>query len=140
VVRLRARRVFPASTWISQRVTWNWHSTWSCYAWCETRAHSARSWAGGGFALPRLLQRHSALTASLILGLIWGIWHLPAFFLSGLPQNQLSLPAFLVGTVALSVLMTWVYQHTHGSILFAILIHWIFNTDFLPRGTLPILP
>src|SRR5262245_49328835 len=48
-----------------------------------------------GFALPRLLQRHSALTASLILGLIWGIWHLPAFFLSGLPQNQLSLPAFL---------------------------------------------
>jgi membrane protease YdiL (CAAX protease family) len=92
-----------------------------------------------GFALPRLLQRHSALTASIILGLIWGIWHLPAFFINGLPQNQLSLPAFLVGCVALSVLITWVYQHTQGSTLFAILIHWIFNTDFLPRGSLPAL-
>jgi membrane protease YdiL (CAAX protease family) len=92
-----------------------------------------------GFALPRLLHRHSALTASVIVGLIWGLWHLPAFFISGLPQNQLSLPAFFVGCVALSVLMTWVYQHTQGSLLFAILIHWLFNTDFLPRGTLPVL-
>jgi hypothetical protein len=90
-----------------------------------------------GFALPRLLKNRSALSASLILGLIWGIWHLPAFFIQGLPQNQFSLPAFLVGCVMLSVLMTWVFQHTAGSILFAILIHWLFNADFLPRGTLP---
>jgi uncharacterized protein len=41
-----------------------------------------------GFALPRLLERRSALSASLILGLIWGLWHLPAFFISGLPQSQ----------------------------------------------------
>jgi uncharacterized protein len=92
-----------------------------------------------GFALPRLLQRYSALTASVLLGSIWGLWHLPAFVLSGLPQNQLSLPAFLVGTVALAVLMTWVFQHTKGSLVPPILIHWIFNTDFLPRGTLPVL-
>jgi membrane protease YdiL (CAAX protease family) len=88
-----------------------------------------------GFALPRLLYSRSAVTASFIVGLIWGLWHLPAFFINGLPQNQVSLPAFLVAVVALSVLMTWVYQHTHGSILVAILIHWVFNTDFLPRGT-----
>jgi membrane protease YdiL (CAAX protease family) len=87
-----------------------------------------------GCALPRLLHRHTALTASLIVGSVWGLWHLPAFFISGLPQNNFSLPAFLIGTVGLSVLMTWVYQHTNGSILFAILIHWLFNTDFLPRG------
>jgi membrane protease YdiL (CAAX protease family) len=92
-----------------------------------------------GFALPRLLQVRSALTASLILGLIWGLWHVPAFLIQGLPQNQLSLPAFLVGCAALSVLMTWVYQHTRGSILFAVLIHWLFNTEYLPRGTLPVL-
>jgi membrane protease YdiL (CAAX protease family) len=89
-----------------------------------------------GCALPRLLRRHTALTASLIVGLVWGIWHLPAFFIGGLPQNQLSLPAFLVGTVGLSVLMTWVYQHTNGSLLFAFLIHWLFNFAFLPRGTM----
>jgi membrane protease YdiL (CAAX protease family) len=92
-----------------------------------------------GFALPRLLRKYTALTASIIVGLIWGLWHLPAFVISGLPQNQLSLPAFLIGCIALSVLMTWVFQHTNGSILFAILIHWLFNTDFLPRGTLPVL-
>jgi membrane protease YdiL (CAAX protease family) len=80
-----------------------------------------------GCALPRLLRRHTALTASLIVGLVWGVWHLPAFFIDGLPQNQLSLPAFLVGSVGLSVLMTWVYQHTNGSILIAVLIHWLFN-------------
>jgi membrane protease YdiL (CAAX protease family) len=90
-----------------------------------------------GFALPRLLHNCSALIASVIVGLIWGLWHLPAFFINGLPQNQFSLPAFLVACVALSVLMTWVYQHTQGSILFAVLIHWLFNTDFLPRGTFP---
>jgi len=90
-----------------------------------------------GFALPRLLNGRSALSASLLLGLVWGIWHLPAFLIQGLPQNQFSLPAFLVACAALSVLMTWVYQYTSGSILFAILIHWIFNADYLPRGTFP---
>jgi membrane protease YdiL (CAAX protease family) len=92
-----------------------------------------------GFALPRLLQGRGALSASIILGLIWGVWHLPAFLIQGLPQNQLSLPAFLVGTAALSVLMTWVYQHTRESILIAVLIHWLFNLDYLPRGTMPVM-
>jgi membrane protease YdiL (CAAX protease family) len=92
-----------------------------------------------GFALPRLLRGRSALSASVILGLIWGFWHLPAFFIGGLPQNRLSIPAFMVGTTALSVLMTWVFQHTRGSILVAVAIHWIFNTDYLPRGSLPVL-
>jgi membrane protease YdiL (CAAX protease family) len=91
-----------------------------------------------GFALPRLLVGRSALSASLILGLVWGIWHLPAFFVPGLPQNQLSIPAFLVGTTALSVLMAWVYQNTQGSILLAVLIHWLVNAVYMPRGRLPV--
>jgi membrane protease YdiL (CAAX protease family) len=90
-----------------------------------------------GFALPRLLERWSALSASLILGAIWGLWHLPAFFISGLPQSHFSLPAFLLGTVALSVLMTWVFQNTRGSVLIAVLIHWLFNGQDLPRGSFP---
>jgi membrane protease YdiL (CAAX protease family) len=73
------------------------------------------------------LQGRSALSASIILGLIWGCWHLPAFFIGGLPQNQLSIPAFLLGSVALSVLQTWVYQNTRGSVLLAVLIHWLTN-------------
>jgi membrane protease YdiL (CAAX protease family) len=92
-----------------------------------------------GFALPRLLVGRSALSASVILGLIWGIWHLPAFFIAGLPQNQLSIPAFLLGGTALSVLMTWVFQHTQGSVLLAILIHWLINEVYLPQGRLPVM-
>jgi uncharacterized protein len=92
-----------------------------------------------GFALPRLLERRSALSASLILGLVWGHWHLPAFFISGLPQSRFSLPAFLVSVMALSVLMTWVFQNTQGSVLLAVLIHWLFNAHELPRGSFPVM-
>jgi membrane protease YdiL (CAAX protease family) len=92
-----------------------------------------------GFALPRLLRRWNALSASVILGSIWGLWHLPSFFIRELPQSHLSIPAFLVGTVALSVLMSWVYRSTHESILLAVLIHWIFNADYLPRGSFPVM-
>jgi hypothetical protein len=45
----------------------------------------------------------------------------------------------LVGTIAISVLMTWVYQHTAGSVLMAVLIHWLFNTAYLGRGQLPVM-
>jgi hypothetical protein len=80
-----------------------------------------------GFALPRLLARHSPLTASLILGVIWGVWHLPSFALAGLGQSALSLPIFLVGAVALSVIATAVYQASQGSVFSAVLLHMMVN-------------
>jgi membrane protease YdiL (CAAX protease family) len=80
-----------------------------------------------GFALPRLLQRFSPLVASLILGAIWGLWHLPAFFLSGLPQANLALPIFLFGALCLSILATWIYTHTGGSVLSMVLFHFMIN-------------
>jgi hypothetical protein len=81
-----------------------------------------------GFALPRLLKDRSALSAGVILGAIWGVWHLPAFILAGTPQNNMSFPLFMIGIVALSVLMTWAFKGTSGSVLAAVLIHWTFNT------------
>jgi uncharacterized protein len=81
-----------------------------------------------GFALPRLLKDRSALSAGVILGVIWGVWHLPAFILAGTPQNNMSFPLFMIGVVALSVLMTWAFMGTSGSVLAAALIHWTFNT------------
>jgi membrane protease YdiL (CAAX protease family) len=81
-----------------------------------------------GFALPRLLKDRSALSAGVILGIIWGMWHLPAFLLGGTPQNNMSFPLFMIGVVALSVLMTWAFKGTRGSVLAAALIHWTFNT------------
>ena len=80
-----------------------------------------------GFALPRLLNRARPLTASLILGIIWGIWHLPSFFLSGLPQDGASIPAFLFMALCLSCLATWIYIRTGGSILMVALFHLMVN-------------
>src|SRR5258708_5508224 len=76
-----------------------------------------------GFALPRLLQRRCPLAAALILGVIWWAWHLPTFFIPALSQHQLSIPIFLVNSLALSVIMTWLYQRTRGDLLLMILVH-----------------
>ncbi len=59
-----------------------------------------------GFALPRLLQRWRPLPAALILGAIWWAWHLPTFFIPTLSQSELSIPVFLINSLALSVIMT----------------------------------
>jgi membrane protease YdiL (CAAX protease family) len=80
-----------------------------------------------GYALPGLLARRSALTASLIVGVLWGAWHLPTFFVEEAPQYGLPLPAFSIMTVAYSVLITWVYLHTEGSVLIATLLHGAIN-------------
>jgi membrane protease YdiL (CAAX protease family) len=81
-----------------------------------------------GFALPRLLKDRSALSAGIILGIIWGVWHLPAFLIGGTPQNSMSFPLFMIGAIGISVLMTWAFKGTGGSVLATALIHWTFNT------------
>jgi uncharacterized protein len=94
-----------------------------------------------GFALPRLLVRQNALNASLILGVIWGLWHAPKFFLTG--QGASALPfflGFLVSVIAETMLITWVYNNTGGSLLLATLFHFssdAFLTMFLPAWVSP---
>jgi membrane protease YdiL (CAAX protease family) len=80
-----------------------------------------------GFALPRLLRTHSPLVASLVLGIIWAFWHLPSFFVSGLPQGGVQLPLFFLGALALSIIMTWLYLRADGSIFFGFLLHYSVN-------------
>jgi uncharacterized protein len=75
-----------------------------------------------GFALPRLLTRHNALAASLILGVLWGLWHLPLIWTEGAPMYQLPVWLFLLDITAKSVLFTWVFLHTRGSALIAVLL------------------
>src|SRR5215218_6455722 len=80
-----------------------------------------------GYALPRLQTGRSALSASLILGVIWGFYHLPLYF-TGQAFRPLSLfPPFLIGIIALSVILTWVYNSIGGSLLMVVLIHATFN-------------
>ena len=93
-----------------------------------------------GFALPLLQQRFSALGASVLLGIIWGLWHLPAFYISATPQSAFSLPIFLLGTVAYAIIMTALYNGSGGSIPLAFLFHWQINNAFdlgvFPEGML----
>ena len=80
-----------------------------------------------GYALPRLQTRRSALSASLILGAVWGFYHLPLYF-TGQAFRPLSLfPLFVISTIALSIIMTWMYNSTEGSLLLVVLLHATFN-------------
>lgn len=85
-----------------------------------------------GYVLPRLQVRHSALGASLILGLIWAVWHLPKFL--GAEGGPVAL--FMVKTIGDAVLYTWLYNNTRGSLLLVTIFHAAGNTAgfFLPMA------
>jgi membrane protease YdiL (CAAX protease family) len=88
-----------------------------------------------GFALPRLLERFQPLLAAVILGAIWGAWHLPSFMMAGTPQSGLQLPYFLLSALCLSVIITWVFIHVRQSIFFGFLFHYMINFTLNLTGT-----
>jgi hypothetical protein len=75
---------------------------------------------------------HLALTASLVVGIVWALWHLPKRLAEGGPAHPLWL--FLLETTAKGVLFTWVFNGTGGSLLTVTLFHSAVNTStvFLP--------
>jgi membrane protease YdiL (CAAX protease family) len=83
---------------------------------------SSEQLAWSGFALPRMQARWGALPASLVLGAVWAVWHLPLFFVPG-SQRDLGFPSFLLATVGLRVVLTWVFNNTGGSVLLVSLLH-----------------
>lgn len=84
-----------------------------------------------GFALPRLQNGRSALSASVIVWAMWLAWHLPAFFyLDTYMQLGLAmLPMFALGMLAGAIVLTWLYNTSRGSLLLLALWHGAF--DFL---------
>lgn len=94
-----------------------------------------------GFAIPRLRVRHSVFTTGLVVGVLWGMWHmLQMWWVGGTSLGGLSPSLFLplyfllaIATLtAFRIIMVWVYDHT-GSLLLAILMHasYIFSTLFV---------
>lgn len=77
-----------------------------------------------GLALPLLQRKFAPFWAGLILGVIWGLWHFPAFLLSGTPQSAWSFTPFFIGSVAISVIVTQLYNASNGSILLPALFHY----------------
>jgi len=80
-----------------------------------------------GFALPRMIERFGVGRASLMLGLLWGFWHFPTFFLKGAAQAEVPIVAYIAFTTALSGAFTWIWVHTRGSVLIATLLHGAVN-------------
>jgi membrane protease YdiL (CAAX protease family) len=87
-------------------------------------------WRG---VLQPLLQRHMApIWAGLLIGTIWGLWHLPAFALAGTVFGDWHFLPFFVGNVALAVLVTPIFNRTGGSLLWPMLFHWQLINPFWP--------
>ena len=81
-----------------------------------------------GLAIPSLEARFSPLWASLILGVIWAVWHLPLFFISGSAQSSLPFGLYALLTIPLTILITWVYHGSGNSLLLVMLFHAAVNT------------
>lgn len=90
-----------------------------------------------GFALPRMQPRFGPLRATLLLGLLWGFWHLPDFATTNqgggpgadpVALASIDFPLFILYVVAVSLVFTWVFNHTRSSVFIAILLHASINT------------
>ena len=79
------------------------------------------------YAMPWLTAKFSWRTASLIIGIIWGLWHLPLFYISGTAQSQMPLLVFMLNIIAGSVVFGWLYQHTRPNIVPSIVLHVSLN-------------
>jgi uncharacterized protein len=97
-----------------------------------------------GYALPRLQATRSALSASLILGVIWGFYHLPLSFTGSAFRSPSIVIPFVISTIALSVILAWVYNSTGGSLLLVVLLHATANLPLSlllePLGSRAVLP
>jgi uncharacterized protein len=95
-----------------------------------------------GFALPRLQQLHGPLVGSLILAPLWALWHLPLFWIPAwqFPPTLFNIVMFVIASIPLTILMTWAFNNTKGSLLIAILVHMIFDLSFVIVNLLFIAP
>jgi membrane protease YdiL (CAAX protease family) len=80
-----------------------------------------------GYALGPMLNRSSAIMASLVLGLLWGLWHLPLHFIEGTVQSAIPVYQFIIQQMVLAVLYTWLFNNTRGAVSVAILFHAVAN-------------
>jgi membrane protease YdiL (CAAX protease family) len=85
-----------------------------------------------GIALPLLQRKMAPFWAGLTVGIIWAAWHLPAFLLSGLPFSSWSIVPYFGGVVALSIIITPLFNSARGSLLVAYLWHFQMMNPIFP--------
>jgi membrane protease YdiL (CAAX protease family) len=94
-----------------------------------------------GFALPRMQPLQGPLVGSIVLGLLWALWHLPEFLVpvwadSSGGSSPLAIVKFCIFAIAITIILTWVFNNTKGSVLLAILVHAAIDAPFLPFSVL----
>lgn len=91
-----------------------------------------------GYALPRLANRLGFRVSAIIIGAIWATWHLPLFYFSGADLFGQSFPVFAMLVTAISVVITWIYVNTKGSLLLTMLFHASVNntTAIVPSASI----
>jgi membrane protease YdiL (CAAX protease family) len=82
-----------------------------------------------GYALPKLQTGYSALVSSAILGVIWSLWHLPLFFNPATSYSRTPFWVFLVFLLPVSILITWAFNSTGGSVLMIMILHAMLNAS-----------
>lgn len=89
-----------------------------------------------GYVLPRLAARIGLARASILLGIIWAVWHLPLFFAPETDTYGQSFAVYLLQVTAISVAMAWLYWKTGGSLLLVMLMHAAVNNtkDVVPSA------
>jgi membrane protease YdiL (CAAX protease family) len=81
-----------------------------------------------GFLLPKLLKKHSPLVASLILGVVWALWHLPIDLYAGyLLEGPAAILIRTISVIPLAILFTWFYLQSKGNLLVALFLHTSIN-------------
>jgi len=90
-----------------------------------------------GFYLPRLLSKYGPLPASLILGLVWSLWHYPLYYGSVMGSAG-GIARFTASVLCFSLLLTILWAHTGGSVFWAVVLHWTINiSPGVARALLP---
>ncbi len=98
----------------------------SVFLWLATYGFGEETgWRG--YLLPRLQRNRNALSATLILGSIWALWHVPSFFYLQTVSNPGILLGFLLGVLAGAIFLTWLYNSSSGSILIVAVWHGLFD-------------
>jgi len=93
-----------------------------------------------GFALPRIQLWLAPGPASLAVGVLWALWHLPLFAIAGSFQAGLPLAGFFVLTVATAIILGWLYERTGGSVPVCAVYHGIVDVTFAFTGVLTAAP
>lgn len=85
-----------------------------------------------GVALPLLQRRFAPLWAGVVVGILWAVWHIPAFLIGGTPQSAWDFVPYFLGVIAISVVMTGLFNASGGSLLTAVFAHFQFNNPIWP--------